>query len=404
MKIICSSNMPYAAEAFGTLGDVVVLDGRSIAAADVRDADILAIRSTTKVDRELLADSRVRFVGTATIGTDHLDIDYFEEVGIRWCYSPGCNANSVGEYFTAALLCLADRHGFELRGKTVGVIGVGNVGSRVVEKAGALDMRVLPNDPPRQRLEECDSPSAAPLDPRPSTLGPLPFVSLDQLLAGSDIVTLHVPLAREGPDRTFHMADDSFFARMKPGCVFLNCARGAVVETDALLRAADRGVARHVVIDTWEGEPAYRQDLLDRADIGTPHIAGHSFEGKVMGTVMVYREACRFLGVEPAWTPDDLLPAPPVPMVEIDARERTDESALWEIVRSVYDIEGDDRRLRDSCAADPANRAWSFDDLRRNYPMRREFRFTHVRAPGASEELQHKISRLGFRTPTALPE
>ncbi|MFC1453356.1 4-phosphoerythronate dehydrogenase [Verrucomicrobiota bacterium] len=295
MKIVCAANMPYAREAFSTLGCPVVLDGRAIAANDVRDAEVLAIRSTTRADRALLDGSAVRFVGTATIGTDHMDISYFERAGIRWCYSPGCNANSVAEYVAAALLSLADRHGFGLRGKTMGVIGVGNVGSLVAEKARTLGLRVLPNDPPRAAREGTA----------------LPWVSLDRVLAESDIVTLHVPLSREGPDATFHMAGREFFHRLKPGAVFLNCARGAVVETDALIEALVGGIVSHAVIDTWEGEPEYRTELLDRVDIGTPHIAGHSFEGKVMGTVMVYREVCRFLGLEPTWSPEALLPPPP---------------------------------------------------------------------------------------------
>jgi len=153
MKIVCATNMPYVLEAFGTLGEARVIEGRAIAAADVRDAELLALRSTTMVNRQLLEGSAVRFVGTATIGTDHMDIPWLEGHGIRWCYAPGCNANSVSEYVTTALLCLAARHGFTLAGKTIGVIGVGNVGSRVVTKAEALGLRVLQNDPPRERSE-----------------------------------------------------------------------------------------------------------------------------------------------------------------------------------------------------------------------------------------------------------
>ena len=174
MKTVCSANMPFAHEAFSTLGEVVVLDGRRIGPDDVRDADILATRSTTRVVRELLEGSRVKFVGTATIGFEHMDIPYLDGQGVRWCYSPGCNANSVSEYLAAALLCLGDRHGFRLEGKTIGVIGVGNVGSLVVEKALALGMNVLPNDPPRQRRGDCLVSS------KPETLN---WASLDQVLA-----------------------------------------------------------------------------------------------------------------------------------------------------------------------------------------------------------------------------
>jgi len=382
MKIVCSSNMPYAREAFSTLGDVVVRDGRAITREDVRDATILATRSTTRIDAELLDGTSVRFAGTATIGTDHMDIAYLEEHGIAWCYSPGCNANSVSEYVTAALLCLANRHGFSLAGKTLGVVGVGNVGSRVVEKGKALGLHVLQNDPPRERAEYAN--------------GASPFVALNDLLAASDIVTLHVPLSKEGPDPTFHMADTRFFAQLREHPVFLNCARGAVVDSGALLCAMDNGNVSHAVIDTWEGEPGFRADLLRRVDLGTPHIAGHSFEGKVMGTVMVYREACRFVGVEPTWAPDGLLPEPPVPSVSLDAAGRADEKVLWEAVRRVYDIEADDTRLRESLHAAAIERAARFDALRRNYPIRREFRFTEVNVKHASASLERTIAGLGF--------
>jgi len=369
--------MPFVQEAFGTLGDTVVLDGRSIGPRDVRDAVMLAIRSTTRVNRDLLAGSSVEFVGTATIGTDHLDKAYLDERGIRWCYSPGCNANSVSEYIAAALLTLAARRRFALQGKTIGVVGVGNVGRRVVEKAQALGLRVLRNDPPRERAE------------RPTD----EFVALDQVLAEADILSMHVPITNQGDDPTYHMVDGNFFSRAKRGIIFINAARGPVVETDSLISALEAGIVSHAVIDTWEGEPDFRRDLLDRADIATPHIAGHSFEGKVMGTVMVYREACRFLNVEPAWSPEPLLPEPLVPHITLDAAGRREADVLQEVVNAVYDIEADDRQLRSCCSDHAAH----FDTLRKNYPIRREFRFTRVTAENAAPGLKAKIAGLGFQ-------
>ncbi len=400
MKTVCCANMPYVAEAFETLGETVVKDGRALVAADVRDADLLAIRSTTRANRALLDGSRVRFVGTATIGTDHLDIPWLEEQGICWRYAPGCNANSVSEYVTVALLCLANRDGLTLRGKTIGIVGVGNVGGRVVDKARALGLRVLANDPPRQRAGEAGHASLT--EPGET----VPFVGLDAIRREADIVTFHVPLIREGPDRTVHLADAAFFAGLKPGAILVNSARGPVVDSEALLAALDSGLVRHCVLDTWEGEPAYRRDVLARAAMATPHIAGHSFEGKVMGTAMVYREACRFLGREPDWTPDALLPAPTVPRVELDVDGRSDEQALWELTRAVYDIEADDRALRATAApgfAPPAEtppdkpaHAAGFDCLRKNYPIRREFRFTQAVLRHAGPALRETVRRLGF--------
>jgi erythronate-4-phosphate dehydrogenase len=381
--------MPFAREAFSLLGTPLVKDGRTITADDVRDAEIMAIRSTTKVNRELVEGSKVRFVGTATIGTDHMDTAYFDRAGIKWCYAPGCNANSVSEYITAALLCLASRHGFTLEGKTIGVVGVGNVGSLVVKKAETLGMRVLRNDPPRERAET--EKAQAHKGAKESK-----WCSLERVLKEADIITLHVPLTKTGQDATYQMAGQEFFDKMKPGCIFFNCARGAVVNTNMLLAAMDRGTVSRTVIDTWEGEPAFRVDLLKRVDIGTPHIAGHSFEGKVFGTVMVYKAACEFLGVEAAWTPDKLWPPPLVPLVEVDAKGSGEEDVLRDIVRRVYDIEADDKRLREGSVENDAERKAHFDRLRAKYPMRREFRFTRVTLRNAPDSLKRKVAGLGF--------
>ncbi len=386
MKIVADRNMPYAAEAFETLGETVIRDGRALTAADVCDADILAIRSTTQVNAALLDGSRVRFVGTATIGTDHMDIPYLESRGIGWCFSPGCNANSVSEYFTAALLHLAVANGFSLAGRTVGVIGIGNVGSRVVQKARALGMKVLMNDPPRRRQARKAGRDAEAAE----------FVELQDLLAAADIVTVHVPMEKGGSDPTFHLADASFFRRMRPGSIFINAARGAVADSPALLAAIDSGRLAHVVLDTWEGEPGgYRDDLLERVDIATPHIAGHSFEGKVGGTEMVYRAACELIGQPPVWTAEGNLPPPPVPHIRVDARGLAPEAVLEGIVRQVYDIMGDDARMRRRTPE--VGKAAHFDNLRKNYPMRREFRFTEVACEHADPALRESLQALGFR-------
>jgi len=320
VKIICDNNMPYAAEAFGTLGTVELREGRAITAADVRDAELLITRSTTKVTRELLTGSHLRFYGSAVIGTDHIDIPHLKQADIPWSAAPGCNAESVSNYLTAALLWLGGKHGFRLEGKTLGVIGVGNVGRKVCAKARALGMRVLACDPPRQ-LDASDVESRN-------------FVALHELLAASEVITCHVPLTREGADRTYHMLDRAAFAQTKPGVILVNAARGEVLDTDALLEVLGQRVA-HAVIDTWEGEPDYRPDLLARADIVSPHIAGHSFEGKVNGTMQVYAQACRVLGVPATFQPQ--LPPPPLPEWRGDAAGRTDEDLLREVVLAVYD-------------------------------------------------------------------
>jgi erythronate-4-phosphate dehydrogenase len=236
-------------------------------------------------------------------------------------------------------------------------------------------MRILLNDPPRQKTEDRGQRSEV-------------FVELDELLHESNIVTMHVPLTDNNGHPTLQMANNEFFHKMRPGTIFINSSRGAVMNTDALLTSMDEGLVSHAIIDTWEDEPNISQDLLDHADIGTPHIAGYSFDGKVEGTVMVYREACEFLGQDPIWTPDALLPEPAVPEINIDASGMTDEEALWKIVQQVYNVQIDDTALR----ANPKN----FDQLRRDYHTRREFRFTKVNAQNASDKLLAKISAIGF--------
>ncbi|MDR2849304.1 MAG: 4-phosphoerythronate dehydrogenase [Verrucomicrobiota bacterium] len=372
MKIVCDKNMPFAEEAFGTLGEVLAKDGRQIAPEDVRGADLLVTRSTTKINAGLLDGSAVRFYGSGVIGTDHIDIPYLASRGIAWTAAPGCNAESVATYLSAALLWLGGRHGLTLEGKTLGVIGVGNVGKKVCRHARALGLRVLANDPPRQR----DPADAEAQD----------FVSLEQVLAESDIVTCHVPLTKTGADATHHLLGRPQFARMRPGAVFINAARGPVIETDALLAALDANIA-HTVIDCWEGEPSIRRDLLARADLATPHIAGHAYEGKVNGTAIVYRKACAFLGA-PAGYPFTL-PPPPVPEWRADAAGRTDEAVLRDLVLAVYDIEADSRRLKADGAA--------FDAQRSRYPMRREFASTRVFLGHASDGLLAKARGLGFQ-------
>ena len=379
MKIVCDANMPYVAEAFGTLGEVVLRKGREICAADVRDADALITRSTTHVDRALLHNSRVRFYGSGVIGTDHIDIPYLEARGIAWCGAPGCNAESVADYVTAALLWLGGRYGATLEGRTLGVLGVGNVGRRVCRHAAALGLRVLACDPPRQR-DPADAEARA-------------FVTLERLLAEADLLTCHVPLTREGPDATRHMLDAAAFSRVKPGLILVNAARGAVVDTAALL-AVLGGRVSHAVIDCWEGEPAYSPALLQAADLTTPHIAGHSYEGKVNGTAIVYRRACAFFGV-PAVYPF-ALPTSPLPCWEGPAAGRGDEDVLREIVRRVYDIEADSARLKRSCVEDATARAAAFDRQRSDYPMRREFGATRACADGASPRLLEKLRGIGF--------
>lgn len=370
MKTVVAETVLLGCEAFETLGDVTVVPDRQIGPEHLKGVDCLVVRSKTKVTADLLAGSSVRFAGTATAGFEHVDFPWLEKNGIGWCAAPGCNADSVADYMTAALLTLHAGYGVELEGKTLGIIGVGQVGSRVARRAEALGLRVLLNDPPRAARE-----------------GDCGFCGLESLLAESDIVTLHVPLIKEKPWPTGRMADCRFFEQMKRGAVFVNASRGKVLDADALLLAKERGIISHAVLDVWDPEPAIRADVLAAATIGTPHIAGHSFEGKLNGTVQVYQEACRYFETAPVWNPAPLLPKPAVPELHIDSRGKAVLAVLAEAVAAVYDLRADCLTGHD---------IERFDRLRADYRIRREFKNTTVFLSEPRSDLKNRLVQAGF--------
>ncbi len=380
MKIVCAETVLLGREAFAHAGRTEIVPDRAITRDHLLDADALIVRSKTRVDRNLLKGTAVQFVGTATAGTDHVEAADLEARGIYWCAAPGCNANSVSEYVVAALLSLSRRHAFDLQGRTLGVVGCGQVGSRVAKKCDALGMRVLRNDPPLA-----------------ATMADPDFLPLEELLGQADIVTLHVPLVREKPWPTERLADYVFFEQLRPGAVFINAARGSVCDYDALLEARGAGAVSHMVLDVWSPEPAFRTDVLRMADLATAHIAGHSYEGKLNGTIACYEELCNFFEIPKNWNVAASLPPPAVPCIDIDCAGRDDEDVLHKLVRKVYAIDADDRLIRDAAAPNEIDRARNFDALRKVYRMRREFMHTEVRASNCPEGLKRKILALGFR-------
>jgi len=377
MRIVADENIPYVREAFGALGEVHTVHGRRITREILATAEVLLVRSITKVNQDLLESTAVRFVATATIGEDRIDKDYLKARGIGFSSAPGCNANSVGDYMVAALLEVSARHQLALDGLTMGIVGVGNVGPRVLAKATALGIRCVLNDPP---LAEQTG------DPR--------YRPLSEIL-DCDLITLHVPLAKGGPHPTWHLADAAFLSAMKPGAILINTSRGPVVDNAALKTALRERRLRGAVLDGWEGEPNIDEELLELADIGTPHIAGYSFDGKVNGTRQIYEAVCKFLGRAPVWDPAPLLPAPEVPQIEVDA---TAADAPARAVRAVYDIMRDDAALRAIQKLDAAARGAYFDELRKNYPRRREFFNTQVRLTPFDEDLSRRLKGVGFRS------
>lgn len=384
MKTVCAQSVLRGPEAFATLGEVVVLPDRKIRRADLLDAEALVIRSKTRVDSALLEGTAIRFVGTATAGFDHIDPDAAGRAGAAWTAAPGCNADSVAEYIAAALLRLSVRTGRPLAGLTLGIVGVGQVGRRVARVARALGMSTLLNDPPRRRNEP-DNTSLVPLD---------------ETLAGADIVTLHVPLSENGPDATRGLANAAFFGRLKPGAWFFNASRGEVTEEPALRNALESGRVAHVALDVFDREPEIAPDLVLRADLATPHIAGYSTDGKLKGTLQVYQAACRTFGRPETWDPAVGDTPAPAPLVEYAPGPERIEVALDRIVSRVYEIESDDAPLRAAAGLGAEKLAVEFERLRKTYPDRREFPHTEVRLAAPHPALEAALRGLRFRVTT----
>jgi erythronate-4-phosphate dehydrogenase len=378
MKIAVDRNIPLAGSAFGPLGDVTLLETTAVRAETVRDAGALVIRSETKVGPRLLDGSAVRFVGTSTIGTDHIDLPYLSSKGIAFASAPGSNANSVKEYVLAALLVLARREKFHLGGKTMGVVGAGNVGSRVAAMARALGMPVLVNDPPLERAG-----------------GGGGFRPLEELM-GADIITLHVPLTQAGSDPTHHLFDARRIAQMKRGAILINTSRGAVVEARALEAALRGGLLAAAVLDVWEGEPAIDAELLSLVSLGTPHIAGYSIDGKVKAASMIRAALCRYLGNSSVWDPSGEIPPPAISSIT-PGQGGTLEDRLEHAVKMLYDIEYDDRLLRGLFDVSQAERARFFMGLRSGYRIRREFASATVTEVHDDPAFRSLLSGAGFR-------
>ncbi|MBU3834524.1 MAG: 4-phosphoerythronate dehydrogenase PdxB [Candidatus Phocaeicola merdigallinarum] len=277
MKVIVDNKIPYIKGLIETLADeVIYLPGKDFTPEVVKEADALIIRTRTLCNRQLLEGSKVQFIGTATIGFDHIDTKYCQEAGITWSNCPGCNAGAVEQYVHAALLLLQQEKGLQLKGACLGIVGVGHVGECIRRMAERIGMKVLLNDPPR------------------ADAGEQGFTSLDTLAEQCDILTFHTPLIREGKYQTFHLADRTFFQKLQRRPYLLNTSRGEVVETEALLEALDTGTVTEAVIDVWENEPHISQELLNKVFIGTPHIAGYSADGKANATRMVLKAFCHF--------------------------------------------------------------------------------------------------------------
>lgn len=375
MHILADENIPLIEAFFGEFGAIRRMHGRTINKAALGESEVLLVRSVTRVDRDLLEGSNVRFVGTCTIGTDHLDLDYFEEAGITWASAPGCNARGVVDYVLGSLLALAEGEGVELAGRRFGVVGAGEVGGRLVEVLRGLGWNVRVCDPLRQAREAGE------------------FVGLDEIIEECDVISLHTPLTLEGEHRTFHLLDESRLQQLHPGAWLINASRGAVVDNAALREQLARRPDIQAVLDVWEDEPQVDVGLAELCWIATPHIAGYSLDGKLRGTAQIYQAFCASKGLEPGVELAELMPEAPLQGLSFTA-SATPAETLATICRAVYDPRRDDAAFRRSLVGDDDQRRADFDQLRKQYPPRREIDGLDVKVAGQAQ-LQQIVRALG---------
>jgi erythronate-4-phosphate dehydrogenase len=372
MKIIIDDKIPYIHGAFEPFAEVVYLPGSKTTAEVVKDADAIITRTRTKCNEALLSGSLVKIIASATIGYDHIDTAYCDRAGIKWTNAPGCNAKSVEQYIASVLMVMAESKALSLAGMTIGIVGVGNVGSKVARLAEILGMRVLLNDPPRARAE-----------------GEKGFVGLEKILDESDIITLHVPLNLDGIDATVHLANEVLFSRMSRKPIFINSCRGEVVKTAALKQAIRTGQISGSVVDCWENEPEIDIELLNLVDLATPHIAGYSRDGKAKGTEMSVQTVSRFLGLGSKNWKASNVEKPASSEIFIDGTGMSIQQIVSGAILATYDIREDDARLRASVT--------TFEKQRGDYPVRREFPAFTVYGKINQIKAIEKLKKLGFK-------
>ena len=375
LKIIIDENIAFAREAFNQFGQIILLPGKKITNQELQKADILIVRSVTQVNEDLLKNTAVKFVGTATIGTDHIDLDYLNKNNIVFADAKGCNAYSVAEYVITALLFLADKLDLKLSDKTIGIVGVGNIGSKVAAFANALGMKVLLNDPPLQRNGDKRE-----------------FLPLDKILS-TDIITFHVPLIKEGVDKTYHILDKEKMGLINKNAILINTSRGPVVDNKELINVIREKNLR-VVLDVWENEPDVNLDLLKEVLIGSPHIAGYSREGKVNGTKMIYNALCNYLNVEQKFDlKNDFIEGSDLKLLDFPEPEKS----LNNLVSKIYNIKADDDLMREMINKTKAEKVFYFESLRKDYPLRREFTNYKISIAKEKSYLKNTLEQLRFK-------
>jgi len=372
MKFIIDDKIPYIQGVLEPFGEVLYLPGSEITSAIVKNADALVIRTRTICNEQLLSGSSVKFIATATIGYDHIDTGFCRNAGITWVNAPGCNSGSVEQYLASALVTYAETKNLDLKDLCIGVVGVGNVGGKVARLCQLLGMKVLLNDPPRQRAESLPA-----------------FVSLDHIMAEADIVTLHVPLNMKGEDATYHLGNTGFFSGLQRKPLLINTCRGEVVNTAAIKTALAKGQVSEYICDCWEQEPDIDLQLLSSAWLATPHIAGYSRDGKAAGTRMSIQALSRFFGLSlNHWQPAGIEPSAS-PVFELTGPGKNEQQLICEAILATYDIRSDDMALR----KDPS----LFEKLRGNYPVRREFSAYTIIPRNVTPTVIKILKNIGFR-------
>jgi len=376
--IVCDEQIPYARETFSRLGWVCRLPAREIKTRNIRSADALVIRSVTKIKPALLSGTTIQVVGSVTSGIDHIDTLYLQKRGIKLISAAGSNANSVAEYVIASLSVLSQKQGMTLSGKKVGIVGVGHVGSRVDEKCRALGMKTIWNDPPLARKT-----------------GDRRFRPLREIFI-ADIITLHLPLTYYGQNATYRLAGEKFFHGFNNPFIFINTARGKVVDEKALIKYAGQRLFQALVLDVWPDEPDINLEVLKIADIATPHVAGYSLDGKVKAVDMVFQGLRRHYKILDNWSVMDMLHPPSDSLLKASGVKGGGEETVRKAVLEVYDPRKDDRKLRKIIGFGPKKRGEFFELLRQRYPVRREFNNYRIDLPNDHFKIQKILKKLGF--------
>jgi erythronate-4-phosphate dehydrogenase len=373
MKFIIDDKIPYIQGVLEQFVEVIYIPGAEITAENIKHADAIFIRTRTVCNEQFLSGSSVRFIATATIGYDHIDTDYCDKAGIVWTNAPGCNSKSVEQYIASVLFVLARRKNFQLKGKIIGVVGVGQVGSKVARVCELFGMKVLLNDPPRARAEKMEN-----------------FCSLEEIIQNADIVTFHVPLNMAGKDATFHMADKQFFNALKRKPFVINSSRGEVMDSLSAKTEIQKGQISGLVIDCWENEPHIDLELLAMTDLASPHIAGYSRDGKANGTQMCIQAASRFFGLGIDNWQAMQIELPDQTTIELAGLNLSEEEILATAVLATYDLRKDDAAFR--------NNPELFEKLRGDYPVRREFTSYTIKMKNIGAKTKAKLNALGFKT------